>query len=185
MRPWLHTLASPLGPLTLAADREGTLVYLGFGARDPRTRLLAALDPEAAGLAQEPELLAPVRRQLEEYFQGRRQAFELPLAPRGTPFQLRVWTELARIPYGRTTSYGELARRLGDPGLSRAVGAANGANPISIIIPCHRVIGADGSLTGYGGGLPIKRALLALERPASGRLFAEQGDGFHMLGERE
>jgi len=185
MRPWLQRLDSPLGPLTLAADRQGTLVYLGFGERDPRTRLLAALDPEAAELAADSGVLAPVRRQLEEYFQGRRRDFELPLAPRGTPFQLRVWAELRRIPYGRTVSYGELARRLGDPGLSRAVGAANGANPISIIIPCHRVIGADGSLTGYGGGLPIKRALLALERPASGRLFAEQGDGFHMLGERE
>jgi len=185
MRPWLQRLDSPLGPLTLAADRQGALVYLGFGERDPRTRLLTALDPGAAGLATGPEPLAPVLAQLAEYFQGRRRSFELALAPRGTPFQLRVWAELQRIPYGRTLSYGELARRLGDPGLSRAVGAANGANPISIIIPCHRVIGADGSLTGYGGGLPIKRALLALEQPVSGRLFAEQGDGFDVLGERE
>ena len=185
MRPWLQRLDSPLGPLTLAADRRGTLVYLGFGERDPRTRLLTALDPEADELATGREALGPVLAQLAEYFQGRRRTFDLPLAPRGTPFQLRVWAELQRIPYGRTTSYGELARRLGDPGLCRAVGAANGANPISIIIPCHRVIGADGSLTGYGGGLPIKRALLALEQPASGRLFAEQGDGFHVLGEGE
>ncbi len=186
MRPWLQIMASPLGPITLAADRRGTLVYLGFGERDPRHRLLETLDPEAADLALDPAALAPARRQLEAYFQGRLRVFDLPLAPRGTPFQLRVWAELQRIPYGATISYGELARRLGDPKLTRAVGAANGANPISIIIPCHRVIGADGSLTGYGGGLEVKRGLLALERgPESGRLFLEEGDRFHMLGERE
>lgn len=186
MRPWLQSMASPLGPVTLAADARGTLVYLGFGARDPRTRLLEVLDPEAGALSADPDVLLPVRRQLEAYFQGRLRAFDLPIAPRGTPFQLRVWAELRRIPYGRTISYGELARRLGDPKLTRAVGAANGANPISIIIPCHRVIGADGSLVGYGGGLDVKRGLLALERgPESGLLFTQEGDGFHMLGEGE
>jgi len=186
MRPWLHAIPGPLGPLCLAADTDGALVYLGFGARDPRDRLLRALDPEADRLVLDARRLAPIRRQLEAYFAGRLRCFDLPLAPRGTPFQLRVWAELQRIPYGRTLSYGELARRLGDPGLSRAVGAANGANPISIIIPCHRVIGADGSLVGYGGGLELKRALLELERgPVSGRLFMEQGDGFHVPGEGE
>jgi methylated-DNA-[protein]-cysteine S-methyltransferase len=164
MRPWLQVFPSPLGPLTLAADASGTLVYLGFGERDPRTRLLEALDPEAAALATGPAALAPALSQLEAYFRGELRVFDLPIAPRGTPFQLRVWDELLKIPYGATVSYGELARRLGDPNLTRAVGAANGANPISIIIPCHRVIGADGSLTGYGGGLDVKRGLLALER---------------------
>ena len=164
MRTWLQTLDSPLGPLTAAALRDGTVVYLGFGLRDPRVRLLEVLDPEEAALDPDPAALAPLRRQLEEYFAGRRRSFDLPLAPRGTPFQLRVWEELRRIPYAQTLSYGELARRLGDPALTRAVGAANGANPISIIIPCHRVIGANGALVGYGGGLPIKQALLELER---------------------
>ena len=156
-------VASPLGPLALAADRDGALVYLGFHHHEPRERLLAALDP--ATLSADPGLLAPVTAQLEAYFRGDLRDCHGPLGPRGTPFQLRVWAELQRIPYGATLSYGELARRLGDPKLTRAVGAANGANPISILIPCHRVIGADGSLTGYAGGLDIKQALLAREQP--------------------
>jgi len=102
-------------------------------------------------------------RQLRDYFAGRRTGFDLPLAPEGTPFQRAVWRQLQDIPYGGTISYGELARRVGNPKASRAVGAANGANPIPIVIPCHRVIGADGRLTGFGGGLPVKQALLALE----------------------
>ena len=108
----------------------------------------------------------PVReaaRQLEAYFRRERTSFDVPLAPQGTSFQRRVWRELQKVPYGKTISYGEIARRIGQPTASRAVGAANGANPIPIIIPCHRAIGADGSLTGFGGGLPAKRALLALE----------------------
>jgi methylated-DNA-[protein]-cysteine S-methyltransferase len=106
--------------------------------------------------------------QLRAYFAGQRRTFELPLAPEGTPFQQRVWRELLNIPYGQTISYGELARRLGNPNGSRAVGLANGANPISIVIPCHRVIGSTGKLTGYGGGLKTKQWLLALERVGSG-----------------
>jgi len=108
----------------------------------------------------------PVReaaRQLEAYFARRRTTFELPLDPRGTPFQQRVWEALETIPYGETVSYGELAKRIGQPTASRAVGAANGANPIPIIIPCHRAVGADGSMTGFGGGITLKRKLLALE----------------------
>ncbi len=101
--------------------------------------------------------------QLDAYFAGRLHCFELPLAPEGTAFQREVWSALTTIPYGETVSYGELARRVGRPTACRAVGAANGRNPIPIIIPCHRVIGADGSLTGFGGGLPIKRRLLLLE----------------------
>jgi len=102
-------------------------------------------------------------RQLKSYFEERTTTFDLPLAPQGTLFQKTVWAELQNIPYGMTISYGELARRIGNAAASRAVGAANGQNPIPIVIPCHRVIGANGSLTGFGGGLPIKKALLALE----------------------
>jgi len=108
-------------------------------------------------------LLQEAKRQLTAYFDGTLKEFDVPLAMRGTPFQLRVWEELVRIPYGTTMSYGELARRVGNPNASRAVGLANGRNPISIIVPCHRVIGSDGKLTGYGGGLPRKSALLAFE----------------------
>ena len=104
--------------------------------------------------------------QLTEYFAGQRQRFELPLAPQGTPFQQRVWRALLDVPYGVTISYAQLAARIGQPSASRAVGLANGSNPLPIVIPCHRVIGANGTLTGYGGGLPIKERLLAFERGA-------------------
>jgi methylated-DNA-[protein]-cysteine S-methyltransferase len=113
------------------------------------------------------EPFADVRRQLSEYFDGERDEFDVPLGMTGTPFQRRVWQALQRIPYGETTTYGELARRLGRPSASRAVGLANGRNPIAVIVPCHRVIGSDGSLTGYGGGVERKRLLLELE---AGRL---------------
>ena len=108
--------------------------------------------------------MADAVRQLKAYFAGELENFDLSLSPQGTPFQQKVWSELQKIPYGKTISYGELARRIGNPKASRAVGLANGSNPISIVIPCHRVIGANGKLTGYGGGLPIKEKLLALER---------------------
>jgi len=110
------------------------------------------------------ERLGETIRQLHAYFAGELKAFDLPLAPQGTPFQLAVWKRLCEIPYGETISYGELARRIGNPNASRAVGLANGSNPIPIVIPCHRVIGSNGKLTGYGGGLPIKEKLLGLER---------------------
>ena len=113
-----------------------------------------------------------MREQLDAYFAGELESFELDLDPHGTPFQQRVWAELARIPYGETISYSELAHRLGDPKLVRAVGLANGRNPISIVIPCHRVIGADGSLVGYGGGLERKRWLLEHEAVAAGQRLA-------------
>jgi methylated-DNA-[protein]-cysteine S-methyltransferase len=109
------------------------------------------------------EAFDDVISQLTEYFTGRRQQFELTLAPEGTPFQQRVWRTLLEVPYGATISYAQLAARIGVPTASRAVGLANGSNPLPIVIPCHRVIGADGKLTGYGGGLPIKERLLALE----------------------
>ncbi len=150
-----HEIDSPVGRLLLAGDGDN-LVQVGFqsGPRPmrPADSWIAAATPFRAAIAQ-----------LHEYFAGERQRFELPLAPRGTEFQRRVWRALTEIPYGKTTSYGELARRIGKPSASRAVGLANGANPLPIIVPCHRVIGADGSLTGFGGGLQIKRKLLALE----------------------
>jgi methylated-DNA-[protein]-cysteine S-methyltransferase len=119
--------------------------------------------PPSGAERDDPEF-ATVRRQLEEYFAGRRRAFDVVVAPPGTTFQQLVWDELQHIDYGQTISYAELAARIGRPTAIRAAGAANGANPISILIPCHRVIGSDGSLTGYGGGLEAKRALLDLER---------------------
>jgi methylated-DNA-[protein]-cysteine S-methyltransferase len=138
---------SPVGPLTIRVNDEGALEEIWFGVRPGHRPSDLVID------------------QLNEYFAGRRREFDLPLAPRGTPFQLACWNELQRIPYGDTISYSELARRINNPSAVRAVGSANGANPIPIIIPCHRVIGANGTLTGYGGGLHIKRALLALEQP--------------------
>ena len=145
------TFHSPIGPLTLHAG-DGALTGVWM-EDDPDL-------PQRTGYAPP---LAEARIQLEAYFAGDLRVFDLPLAPEGTDFQLRVWKELSKIPYGETISYGELARRVGDPGAARAVGLANGANPLPVIVPCHRVIGADGSLTGYGGGLDRKRRLLELE----------------------
>ena len=150
-----HEAESPVGPLLLAADAAG-LRHVYFQAGPQPVRPPDAWRRDAAPFAR-------VLAQLEEYFDGARRTFRLRLAPRGTPFQLAVWTALRQIPYGETLSYGELARRVGLTSGARAVGLANGANPLPIIVPCHRVIGADGSLTGFGGGLYIKRALLSLE----------------------
>jgi len=112
--------------------------------------------------------LAFVQKQIDEYCAGKRRDFDLELAPTGNDFQMKVWKALTTIPFGETTSYGALAKKIGHPDAARAVGAANGANPIALIVPCHRVIGADGSLTGFGGGLPLKRALLAHEARVAG-----------------
>ncbi|MCU1270766.1 MAG: methylated-DNA--[protein]-cysteine S-methyltransferase [Acidobacteriaceae bacterium] len=149
-------LESPIGTLLLAGDADGLQQILfptnGFPARpDPQWQ-------------ENPSALAGVLAQLRAYFAGKLELFDLSLAPNGTPFQQRVWSELQKIPYGETISYGELARRIGNSNASRAVGLANGSNPIPIVIPCHRVIGTNGKLTGYGGGLPIKEKLLALEK---------------------
>jgi methylated-DNA-[protein]-cysteine S-methyltransferase len=151
-------LDTPVGPLLLA--REGTVLRLiSFqGGRLSR-------QPDQ-GWHKSADAFDDVVSQLKEYFAGQRQRFELPLAPEGTPFQQRVWRALQDIPYGVTISYAQLAARIGQPTASRAVGLANGSNPLPIVIPCHRVIGANGALTGYGGGLPIKERLLALERGA-------------------
>jgi methylated-DNA-[protein]-cysteine S-methyltransferase len=162
MMPTLFThAASPIGRLLLLSDGIAvTGLYMETERHPPRRD--ADWIPDAG--------CEPLRRttlQLAEYFAGERREFDLPLAPRGTAFQRQVWDELLTIQFGQTTSYGALARRLGNPGASRAVGLANGQNPISIIIPCHRVIGADGTLTGYGGGLPRKQWLLRHEGAAA------------------
>ncbi len=151
---YLHT---PIGELLLAGD-EDALRVVAF-PKGKRRR-----EPEPDWIwSEKPLPFVAACEQLEAYFAGRLKTFDLPLAPSGTPFQLAVLDELRQIPYGTTVSYGEIARRIGRPKAVRAVGAANGRNPIPIIIPCHRVIGASGDLTGFGGGLPVKEALLRLE----------------------
>jgi methylated-DNA-[protein]-cysteine S-methyltransferase len=150
------TLDSPVGGLLLLGDAEAlTGLFFPEHARRPGGEALGEHRPGAFAAAAE---------QLEAYFAGRLAAFDLPLAPAGTPFQQDVWRALRTVPYGETTTYGELARRAGHPGAARAVGAATARNPISIVTPCHRAVGASGALTGYAGGLERKRALLALER---------------------
>jgi methylated-DNA-[protein]-cysteine S-methyltransferase len=158
------TVASPIGPLTLVAE-AGSLTGLYMDAQQHRPgngTFGPAGDP-----ADEP--FASAAAQLAAYFAGELTSFDLPLAPAGTEFQHRVWAALQAIPYGQTSSYGQLARQIGSAAASRAVGLANGKNPIAVVIPCHRVIGADGSLTGYGGGLDRKRFLLDLEARAAVR----------------
>jgi len=151
-------MESPVGRLLLAGDEE-TLQVVSF-------------EKDKAGPADLPHRGSPLLRkaveQLKSYFAGDLRKFDLPLKMEGTPFQLSVWRALQDIPYGETTSYGELARRVGTPKGSRAIGLANGSNPIAIVVPCHRVIGSNGKLTGYGGGLDNKETLLALERKHAG-----------------
>lgn len=158
------TIDSPIGPLLLTADDGGlTGVYMEVSSHGPG---VVAPDWERDDAA-----FADAAHQLDEYFAGDRSTFELPLNPTGTPFQRVVWEALQTIPYGEVRSYGDIAEQIGKPGAARAVGLANGRNPISIIVPCHRVIGASGSLTGYGGGLERKQHLLDLEaRVSSGQL---------------
>jgi methylated-DNA-[protein]-cysteine S-methyltransferase len=151
-----RTIESPIGALLLAGDDQGVRFLLFSNGRHT-ARPKPEWEPDGGALKD-------IAAQLTSYFAGKLRAFDTPVAPQGTPFQQRVWRALCDIPYGETTSYAELARRIGNPKAVRAVGLANGSNPISIIIPCHRVIGSNGSLTGYGGGLPIKKALLELER---------------------
>lgn len=149
------TMKSPIGGLLLAGDENGLrLVHFASGRR-PKS-------PEQ-GWIEDRAPFQEVIRQLQSYFEGKRKEFDLPLVLDGTDFQLLVWRHLQKIPYGETVSYGQLAKRIGKPDASRAVGLANGSNPIPIIIPCHRVIGSNGDLTGFGGGIPLKKKLLALE----------------------
>lgn len=155
------TLATPLGPLTLVSD--GTA--LTAATFDP-----ARLGPDAEALEAPDAVLDAARAQLTAYFDGEAVAFDVPLRLGGTPFQERVWAALCAIPHGETVSYGTLAARVGMPKGAQAVGAANGQNPVAVVVPCHRVVGADGALVGYAGGLDRKRALLDLESPQQ-RLF--------------
>ena len=150
---------SPVGPLTLVSDK-GRLVGCYFANSDSVKQKLA--DCELGPGANDPVLRAACK-ELELFFSGRLKKFTIPVAPNGTEFQRLVWKALQKIPFGQTTSYGDIAKRVGNPNCMRAVGAANGKNPICIIIPCHRVIGADGSLTGFGGGIGRKKYLLNLE----------------------
>ena len=139
---------TPFGPAWALVDSNGAVTVFNFGVGN-----------DGSGVGN-PE----VARQIEEFFAGKRQAFDFPLAPKGTEFQKRVWAELLKIPFGDTISYGELARRIGNPAASRAVGRANATNPIALIVPCHRVIGTNGKLTGYGGGIELKDKLISWER---------------------
>ena len=146
-------IATPFGTASIAADDSGALTEFSFS------------ELKSGDGREYPE----IARQIEDFFSGRRRSFDFRLAPRGTDFQKRVWAELARIPFGETISYGTLARRIGTPSASRAVGRANATNPIDVIVPCHRVIGANGTLTGYAGGLDLKRKLLEWEQAEAGR----------------
>lgn len=154
----IHTtfVDSPVGPLFVAASDDGLRAIEFRANRHPVKR-------DGDWQPGDNAVLRLARKQLGEYFAGKRRTFDLPLSPRGTEFQRSVWTTLATIPYGETVSYAQLAARVGKPSAMRAVGAANGRNPLPIVLPCHRVIGADGSLTGFGGGLPTKQYLLKLE----------------------
>jgi methylated-DNA-[protein]-cysteine S-methyltransferase len=154
--PFYTRIESPVGPLLLVADDAGLCQILFINGRHPAHPELSWRQDRAPH--------TDTIRQLQAYFAGELENFDLQLAPEGTPFQLDVWRRLCDIPYGKTISYGELAGLMGNPNACRAVGLANGSNPIPIVIPCHRVIGSNGKLTGYGGGLPIKEKLLALER---------------------
>lgn len=160
MTMYVHEIPSPLGRLTLLSDGAALT-----GLFMPSSKGRPAID---ASHRRDPGVFADVQTQLEAYFDGALQAFDVPLRPAGTPFQRMVWGALLEIPYGQTRSYRDIAERIGSPSAVRAVGLANGRNPISVIVPCHRVVGANGSLTGYGGGLDNKQLLLDLERRAAG-----------------
>jgi methylated-DNA-[protein]-cysteine S-methyltransferase len=157
---WIHQFSTPVCDAIAAVNSSGQLVFLYFLGNREREQVIAELQLLGYQAEWDADAVASVEKQVTEYFAGTRKTFDLALAPEGTPFQQRVWQELLTIPFGETMSYGELATRVGNPKASRAVGGANGQNPISLIIPCHRVIGTDRSLTGYGGGLNIKEALL-------------------------
>lgn len=154
-------IQSPVGRLTLVASDRGLAAILWEHERPGRVRL-NMVDEDSAH-----PMLVEAERQLEEYFEGRRQKFELKLDPSGTPFQQTVWSALMEIPFGETRTYGEIAARIGHPSAARAVGAANGRNPLSIVAPCHRVLGSTGALTGFAGGLEVKERLLAFEKNVS------------------
>ena len=159
MKYYIDTFSTPVGDFSVALDESGAVAATAFGGlTELRQRF------QAGGLIPDPARCASVRRQVLDFFAGRRDRFELRLSPVGTAFQKQVWAELQRIPFGQTRSYGQIAAALGRPGAARAVGRANATNPICLLAPCHRVIGADGSLTGFAFGEDLKRRLLELEQ---------------------
>ena len=160
MALYYKEMKSPIGKLKLVANANALVAILSERERPNRLRL------DVPNVDQQHPILVEAERQLSDYFAGKRTQFELPLEPRGTEFQKKVWRHLRRIPFGKTRSYGDIARTVGSPRASRAVGAACGKNPLSIVVPCHRVVGANGALTGFGGGLETKAELLALEARA-------------------
>jgi len=163
------TFPTPCGPFSVTVNATGAVVATAFG---DLTRLNQRIPAKCHLLGDTGSLVAPVKKQVDAYFAGKLRDFTLSLAAEGTAFQKRVWTALVAIPYGETRSYGQLAAALGNPGASRAIGRANATNPICLIVPCHRVIGADGSLTGFSFGEDIKRQLLAHEGALPAALFA-------------
>ncbi len=160
---WFDEFATPVGKLIVAVDERGVRHVLF----ETSHHALPPMD----GWQRDKSATREVREQLLDYFAGRRKGFDLPINPVGTPFQRKVWLTLAKIPYGKTWSYGELAHKVGKPAAARAVGAASGRNPLPILLPCHRVVGSDGSLTGFGGGLSVKAWLLSHEGAGSFLLF--------------
>jgi methylated-DNA-[protein]-cysteine S-methyltransferase len=156
MNAYFDTIESPIGTLAVVVNGDGALTHVLFDGQAP-----------PAKAEHDPARCAAAVAQLREYFAGERTEFDLPLAPAGSKFQRRVWDALRRVEFGEVTDYGTLGARIGRPGAARAVGRANATNPIPIVIPCHRVIGANGSLTGYAGGIPAKRLLLDLESRAA------------------
>lgn len=163
MTLYVRIVPSPIGALTLVVDEADALTQIFFSPVAEGQPLPAPLSAPQQPLRWDDRRGGQAAAELAEYFAGRRRAFGVPLAWHGTPFQQAVWAELRAIPYGVTISYGELAQRIGSPGAARAVGRANATNPIPIIVPCHRVVGADGTLTGFAGGLAVKERLLGLE----------------------
>ena len=161
MRVWHYELSSPFGPMWAALSEQGRLKQLSFGGLDPRATM--PLPPKA-----HQETFKFLQRQLDSYFAGTLRTFTIPLEPTGTPFQMQVWEQILLIPYGQTLSYHDLAIRIGNDQASQAVGSAVGANPIAVLIPCHRVVGTDGSLRGYAWGLEIKESLLIIEGALGG-----------------
>jgi methylated-DNA-[protein]-cysteine S-methyltransferase len=163
MKAYLNEIDSPVGPVAFATNEEGALLGLRF--RDSRrpASVEEGLKREGFALSRDEDRTAAAREQLLEYFAGERRSFDLPLARRGTVFQEAVWEELSRIPFGETCTYGQVARAIGWPGEAVEVGSACAANPVLLVVPCHRVVGADGSLKGYAGGVRLKERLLAFE----------------------